>query len=116
MVKHLIAASVFLSALPAAALAHHGWSSYDASKTVSVTAPLSDVEFRQPHSTAKVVHEGKSWEVILAPPRRMASRGLSEAMLAPDKTVTLEGYARSDGSAEMRIERIKADGKTFELR
>ncbi len=30
--------------------------------------------------------------------------------------VTLEGYPRSDGTAEMRIERITAGGKTVELR
>ena len=43
------------------------------------------------------------------------ARGLSEAMLS-GKPVTLTGYARRDGTPEMRIERIAAAGKTIELR
>ena len=38
---------------PAAALAHHGWSSYDASKTLKITAPLSNVvHARFPNASA----------------------------------------------------------------
>jgi hypothetical protein len=101
---------------PAAALAHHGWSSYDAEKAIKLTAPLTDVAWRNPHGTAKVVHQGRTWDVILAPVARMESRGLSKAMLAPGRPVTLEGYPRRDGTAEMRIERVTVQGKTVELR
>jgi hypothetical protein len=116
MLKHLVIATLTLTGVPVLAQAHHGWSSYDAEKTISVTAPLSQVEWRNPHGRAKIAYQGKEWDVILAPTSRMQARGLTEAMLAPDKDVTLEGYPRSDGSAEMRIERIKVDGKTIELR
>lgn len=102
--------------LPVAALAHHGWSAYDAEKVIKVTAPVSDVTWGNPHGAAKVRHDGKTWDVVLAPVTRMEARGLTRAMLAPDKPVTLEGYPRKDGVAEMRIERITVDGKTVELR
>ena len=46
----------------------------------------------------------------------MEARGLTPAMIAPGKPVTLVGYPRLDGTAEMRIERITAGGKTVELR
>jgi hypothetical protein len=46
----------------------------------------------------------------------MEARGLSEAMLKPGRKLTLVGYPRSDGTREMRIERIVLDGKTYELR
>jgi hypothetical protein len=46
----------------------------------------------------------------------MEARGLTQAMLAPKKVVTLIGYPRRDGAAEMRIERVIAGGKTVELR
>ena len=98
------------------AQAHHGWSSYDASKTIEVTAALSDVRWGNPHGSAKVAYQGKNWDVILAPVTRMESRGLTEAMVAPGKKVTLVGYPRSDGTPEMRIERVIAGGKTVELR
>lgn len=110
------AASLALAAAPGGALAHHGWSSYDATVLVRVTAPLTDLAWGNPHGTAKVVHQGKTWDVILAPVSRMEARGLTEDMLAPGKTVTLEGYARKDGAAELRLERIIAQGKTVELR
>jgi hypothetical protein len=102
--------------LPAAAVAHHGWGSYDAAKTVKVTAPLTNVEWRNPHGMAKVAYGGKTWDVVLAPTARMESRGLAPAMINAGQQVTLEGYPRSDGTAEMRIERITAGGKTIELR
>ncbi len=37
-------------------------------------------------------------------------------MIAPGKAITIVGYPRRDGTAEMRIERITAGGKTVELR
>ena len=37
-------------------------------------------------------------------------------MLAPGKAVTLVGYPRKDGTAEMRIERVIVGKKTVELR
>jgi hypothetical protein len=102
--------------LPAAALAHHGWSSYDANKVIKHTAPLTDVVWGNPHGSAKVAYQGKTWDVVLAPVLRMQNRGLTREMLAPGKAVTLEGYPRTDGAAEMRIERITVDGNTVELR
>lgn len=101
---------------PVASFAHHGWSSYDAGKVIKITAPLSEVSWRNPHGTAKVDYQQRTWTVVLAPVSRMESRGLTEAMLASGKPVTLEGYPRRDGTPEMRIERVTAQGKTVELR
>ena len=50
-----------------------------------------------------------------APTARWKAR-LTPSMIAPGKQVTLVGYPRRDGAAEMRIERITAGGKTVELR
>ncbi|CAN7233294.1 DUF6152 family protein [Phenylobacterium sp. LjRoot219] len=101
---------------PAAGFAHHGWSSYDAEKVIKVTAPLSDVAWRNPHGSAKVDYQKRTWTVVLAPVARMEGRGLTEAMLTSGKPVTLEGYPRRDGTPEMRIERVTVQGKTVELR
>lgn len=106
-----------LSAAPSGlALAHHGWSSYDASKTITVTGTLETVVWRNPHATATIDYEGETWAVVLAPTSRMEARGLTEDMLKSGVTATLEGYPRSDGTREMRLERITIDGKTVELR
>ncbi|OAN55599.1 MULTISPECIES: DUF6152 family protein [unclassified Sphingobium] len=108
--------AAFLLSVPATAIAHHGWSSYDASKTMKITAPLTDVRWGNPHGSAKLTWQKRTWDVVLAPVARMEQRGLSKDMLSDGKPVTLEGYPRRDGAAEMRIERITAHGKTVELR
>jgi hypothetical protein len=116
--KHVLTTAIAAAAIafPTLAAAHHGWSSYDESKPIKVVAPLSEVRWANPHGTARVAYQGKTWDVILAPVSRMEARGLSEAMVGPRQTVTLVGYARRDGTAEMRIERVIAGGKTVELR
>ena len=114
--KKLITAAAIAIALPAAAYAHHGWSSYDANKVLTVKGKLRTLSWSNPHGMATMDWQGKRWTVVLAPTSRMQARGLTEAMMAPGKPVTLVGYPKLDGSAEMRIERITAGGKTVELR
>ena len=111
--KYAALASIAI-AVPVAA--HHGWSSYDAARTIRVTAPLKDVTWGNPHGTARVVWQRKTWDVILAPVSRMEARGLDLTMLTSRRPVTLIGYPRRDGQREMRIETVIADGKTVELR
>lgn len=112
-----ITAIVLLLCLIAApAAAHHGWSSYDATKTLTIEAPLKMVRWTNPHGAATVRHQGKDWDVVLAPVTRMEARGLTQDALKPGRKVTLIGYPRSDGTTEMRIERVIMDGKTYELR
>lgn len=110
------AAAVTAAALlvPSIALAHHGWSSYDSSKEIDVSVQLRDVRWSNPHGSAKAVYNRQLWTVVLAPVSRMEARGLTRAMLR--KPVRLIGYPRSDGTREMRIERVVATGKTIELR
>ena len=99
-----------------AAWAHHGWSSYDSEKTVKLDVPLAEVHYRNPHAEVEVDHQGKRWQVILAPISRMETRGLEKDALAVGKTVTIEGYPRKDGTPEIRAERITVGGKVVELR
>lgn len=112
----LLPAALLSLLLGAPAWAHHGWSSYDADKIVKVEVPLAEVRYRNPHAEVAVDHEGKRWQVILAPISRMESRGLAKDALSVGKPVTIEGYPRKDGTAEIRAERIKVDGKVIELR
>lgn len=114
--KKLITAAAIAIALPTAAYAHHGWSSYDANKVLTVKGKLRTLSWANPHGMATIDWQEKRWTVVLAPTSRMQARGLTQAMIAPGKPVTLVGYPKLDGSAEMRIERITAGGKTIELR
>ena len=108
--------AIIAGLLPLGAYAHHGWSSYDASKTVTITGELDEVKWENPHAMAYVTHEGKRAEIYLAPISRMVSRGLEKDALAVGKTVTLEAYPSTSNASEFRAERITVDGKTIELR
>jgi hypothetical protein len=101
---------------PVAALAHHGWSSYNEAEPVTLSGPLKDVEWGNPHGTAKMNWRDQDWDVILAPTTRMTARGLSFEEINQGQRVTLTGYVRRDGTPEMRIERIRVGEKTVELR
>lgn len=103
-------------AIPVAAFAHHGWSSYDTSKAARLTGPLRTVTWGNPHGTATMLWGGRTWDVVLAPVSRMQARGLTPEMIAPGARITLVGYPRTDGTPEMRIERVIAGGRTVELR
>jgi hypothetical protein len=110
------AAAALIAAIPAAAYAHHGWSSYDESKPITLTGPLHEVSWSNPHATAKMMWQGKHWDVVLAPVSRMEARGLTKAEIDKNQPITITGYARKDGTAEMRLERVKVGDKTVEFR
>jgi len=107
------AAVAFLSG---AALAHHGWGSYDAAKPVTVAGPIVTSKFENPHATITVKGADKTWTVTLAPTSRMSSRGATEKVIAVGQNVSAYGYPSTVEKDEMRAERITVDGKTFELR
>lgn len=113
----LIAAAALALTVPAGvALAHHGWNSYDAAKTLSPTTEVVESRWGSPHGSLVIAVEGKRWDVVLAPVSRMEARGLVRDDIAVGKTVTVVGYPRRDGAAEMRAERIIVGDKTVELR
>lgn len=113
-----LGAGVFAAVLMAAtaAAAHHGWSSYDASKVMKPTGRVLASSWGSPHGEVSLTIDGKRWAAVLAPVARMEARGLKKEEIAVGKTVTLEGYPRTDGTAEMRVERITVGAKTVELR
>jgi len=101
------------------ALAHHGWGGYDATRTLNLTGSITESSYTNPHGLIrlKVNDEGgKTWLVVLAPPSRMKSRGLSEEMLKVGTTATAVGYPHRDNADEVRAEPITIGGKTIELR
>lgn len=110
---------LFLGAVlsvPVLALAHHGWSEYDAGKPLKLTGRIVEYGYEHPHGHVRLETPGKTWLCVLAPPSRMENRGLAKDMLKPGGTATLEGYPNRSKPEEMRAERIAIGGKTIELR
>jgi hypothetical protein len=103
-------------ALSASAHAHHGWSGYDASRTLTLTGKVVESGYQHPHGFVKLETPDKTWTVVLAPPSRMERRGLPREAIAAGATVTVVGYPHRDITDELRAERITAAGNTVELR
>jgi hypothetical protein len=116
MAKYPIALILAIIYLTGVAWAHHGWGSYDASKAFTISAPVQTLSWGDPHVKVMLPYEGATWEAVLAPVSRMQARGLSQDMLKPSTSVTVEGYPSTRNQHEMRAERITVAGKTVELR
>ncbi len=107
---------IALSAVPALALAHHGWSEYDSSRLLKLTGKIVEQGYEHPHGFVRLETPGKLWLCVLAPPSRMENRGLAKGLLKPGGQATVEGYPNRAKPEEMRAERITVGGKTVELR
>ena len=95
---------------------HHGWSSYDQTKPTNVTGKILEMTYESPHGMIKLEEKKKKWTIVLAPPSRMESRGLTKDMLKVGATVTVVAYPHLKIKDEMRAERITVGDKTTELR
>jgi len=102
-------------ALVGTALAHHGWTGYS-EEMQKLSGVIEQANYGNPHGSIQLKTGDKSWEVILAPPSRMTTRGLTQDMLKVGATATVEGYQSKTDEKEMRAERITIAGKTVELR
>jgi hypothetical protein len=105
-----------LAVLPAAALAHHGWSEYDSSNLLKLSGRIVESGYEHPHGYLRLATPGKTWLCVLAPPSRMEIRGLTRDSLKAGVSIALEGYPSRDKPGEMRAERVSIGGKTIELR
>ena len=98
--------------------AHHGWTSYDAAHTVTVTGTIREARFEHPHVTLRVQAQGQErlWVVVLPPPTRAARLGLTAESLRAGMTVTLAGHPHRSVADEMRALRITLGERTIPLR
>ena len=131
-----LAMTLILAVAPAPARAHHGWSGYESSTLLTLTGTITNVQYENPHVMVTLavpqeddeehvegeVHaeeeimDPSSVMVVMAPPFRSESRGLSRDKLVPGAIATFEGYLHKTTSMELRAERIIIDGLTVELR
>ena len=114
MMRGAILLLLVVTAAPAAA--HHGWSSYDSTKELTLTGTIKESGYEHPHGHVRLEVPGKVWLVVLAPPSRMTTRGLPASKLRTGTTATVVGYPHRSIDDEMRAERITIDGATVELR
>lgn len=114
--RRFMLAATGISALARPAAAHHGWGGYDAGTVLTLTGPVREVYFGNPHCSVVVEAEGKPWTCVLAPLSRMTNRGLPDGSIKVGDSVTLVGYPHRNEVSELRAERIVVAGRTVELR
>ncbi len=95
---------------------HHGWSNYDQDKPITFTGEITEASYENPHGMATIKGKDKTWRVVLAPPSRMQTRGLTKEMLKAGTTATVLGYQHRQEKNEMRAENITINKKKVELR
>lgn len=116
--RHLIAAGFAVAGLmlSGGTWAHHGWGSYDSTKTLTLDGVVEKIDPDNPHGELMLKADGKVWQVILSPPSRMANRGKAIGEIKVGDRVVAVGYASKAHANEMRAERITHNGVTVELR
>lgn len=96
-------------------LAHHGWSGYHTTLQ-TMSGQVTSYGYNYPHASLHVQVGGKTIEIVLAPPSRMARRGLAADSIKPGDKISVQGYVHRERDTEVRAERIEMNGQTFELR
>lgn len=106
----------FALASTGAALAHHGWGSYDSTKALTLDGTVGKVVPDNPHAELMLKASDKTWQIILSPPSRMANRGKAITEIKVGDKIVAVGYASKNRDSELRAERITHNGTTVELR
>lgn len=102
--------------------AHHGSSSYDLSKALSVKGTVTEFAFINPHSAIHLEAKddrgnAEQWLIEADSPNNLARAGWTRESLKPGDVVTIVGNRLKDGSKVMRLQKvIFSDGKELKPR
>ena len=107
---------IALSTVAIFSYGHHGWSFYGDLPFI-LTAEVVDVAFGNPHDQLTLKDgSGQEWNVLLSPPARSRSAGLSSEDVEVGDTVTAYGHRRREGDLfEIKTERLKVGDRMFNL-
>ena len=84
--------ALLLAGMAPFALAHHGWSEYDAGKELTIEGTVVASAYESPHTVIRLKTGSKTWVAVLAPPFRMEARGLKADAIKVGLKATLVGY------------------------
>jgi hypothetical protein len=113
--RRLILAAL-IAAPAGAALAHHGWSSFDTSRVLDQTGPVIRSAFANPHVTVVLARDGQELTIELAPVFRMEARGVKPEEIAPGRTVRVHAYQNASNARLFRAEWMEIEGRRVQLR
>ena len=109
----ILVAAVSLG-LASAAYAHHGWTTYSEAES-EISGVVESAELGAPHGLLKVRNAQGAWNVMLSPPAAIQRSGLTLDAIPKGTRITAKGHKRTDGSLEIKTERLVVGPKTFDL-
>jgi hypothetical protein len=93
------------------------WSAYDQARPQKLTGIIKQTTYpRDSFGTLRIEVDKKLWTVILAPTVRMDFRDLTEEMLKPGTTVSVQGVPHRKTGDELRAETLTLGNRSFEMR
>jgi len=102
-------------ALPAAALAHHGWG-WTEDKETRLSGTIKSISFGNPHMHLQLQNAQGLWEVDLSPPIVAQGSGFGPGAAKAGEAAIVTGHRARD--ADMRAfkgETITVRGKTYDV-
>lgn len=112
-----IKAAVFAAmlAVPAAALAHHGWT-WTEDAFFELEGRITAMSFGNPHPTLDVDAAGSVWNVELATPSATRRAGFTEDSASVGDEVRVIGHrSRDENEMRMKAVRLVIDGQTYDV-
>lgn len=100
----LAGCAALLFMLAASAMAHHARSEYDLSRTISMKATVTRVDWSNPHALIyfDVTDSGgnvQNWSAITGGPGRLQRVGWTSQTLKPGDTITITGNPQKSAAA-----------------
>jgi len=102
-------------ALPAAALAHHGWG-WTEDEESRLSGTIESISFANPHMHIELRNGAALWSVDLSPPIVARQSGFGEGAAKPGDRMVLTGHrARDPGVNGFKAETVTVNGKTYDV-
>jgi hypothetical protein len=92
------------------------WTSFDLTRSQTYSGVVREMKWEFPLATAKIEVQGKTWDVVLAPPVRMDFRGLVQEDIQPGTAITFQAVPSRRNPNELRAETVTIGKTTTELR
>jgi hypothetical protein len=102
-------------ALPAGAVAHHGWG-WTQEEESRLTGTIQSISFGNPHMHLQLRNDAGVWEVDLSPPIVAQGSGFGrDAAKAGDRAVITGHRARDASVRAFKGETITVGGRTYDV-
>ena len=92
------------------------WPAYDEMRRQELTGVVRENSYEGSHGVATIEVDDRIVTVVLAPPSRLDFRRLTEDLLRPGVTITVQGLPGRQNSDEVRAEIVTIGGQAFDMR